>query len=256
MSTETKSKVEQNLENLFHLQIIDTKLDKIRNVRGELPMEVSDLEDEVAGLDTRIEKLKEEIGGLEDLIKERKGIIKDSKALMKKYEAQQDNVKNNREYLAISKEIEVQRLEIMNSEKKIKEFTDEIESKNLLLDKTKEVKEERATELKEKKSELDAIISETEKEENTFEKQREKAEKGLEDRLVKAYSKIRNNFKNGLAVVTIERESCGGCFSAIPPQRQLDIRHRKKITICENCGRILIDNDLAEETLEKSGIDL
>jgi predicted nucleic acid-binding Zn-ribbon protein len=247
--------VEQKLKNLFNLQLIDSKIDKIQNVRGELPIEVSDLEDEIAGLDTRIANLNEEMANMQKSNDERKKFIKDANGLIVKYEGQQSNVKNNREYLALTKEVEMQKLEIMASEKKIKDQQYQIEDKKALLGQTETYLEDRKKDLQQKKDELDNITSETQKEEDALNGVREGAAKFIDTRLLNAYNRVRLNVKNRLAVVTIDRDSCAGCFSKIPPQRQLDIRQRKKIIVCENCGRILIDTDLADETrveLEKN----
>jgi predicted nucleic acid-binding Zn-ribbon protein len=239
--------VEQKLKSLYNLQLIDSKIDKIRNVRGELPMEVSDLEDEITGLNTRVDKLKAELDELKRSIDDRKAAIKNSQGLITKYEAQQTNVKNNREYLALSKEVEMQKLEIMASEKKIKDFQFQIEEKKEQLEKTKTLTEDRKKDLDHKRDELNNITKETQKEEDALEEKREEAASIIDERLRNAYNRVRLNAKNRLAVVTIDRDACAGCFSKIPPQRQLDIRQRKKIIVCENCGRIIVDNDLAEE---------
>jgi predicted nucleic acid-binding Zn-ribbon protein len=239
--------VEQKLRGLYNLQLIDTKIDKIQNVRGELPMEVSDLEDEIAGLSTRIENLKTEMDELKTSIDDRKTFIKDAQGLIQRYEGQQSNVKNNREYLALTKEVEMQKLEIMASEKKIKDFQVQIEDKKVQLESTKGHLEERKKDLEHKKNELSNITGETQKEEDYLTTRREEAATVIDDRLLNAYNRVRLNVKNRLAVVTIDRDACAGCFSKIPPQRQLDIRQRKKIIVCENCGRIIVDNDLAEE---------
>ena len=238
--------VEQKLEALYELQTIHTKVDKIRQTRGELPMEVADLEDDVAGLETRIQKIKADLDDLEDSIVNRKNMIKDSLALIKKYETQQNNVKNNREFDAISKEMEIQGLDVQVSEKKIKEFQFEINGKTEIYDKALTDLEERKKDLDVKKAELETITSETQKEEEVLIKEADKAEEKIEDRLKIAYNRLRGNFKNGLAVVTIERDSCSGCFNQIPPQRQSDIRQRKKIIVCEHCGRILVDETMAD----------
>lgn len=238
--------VEQKLEALYELQTIHTKVDKIRQTRGELPMEVADLEDDVAGLETRIQKIKADLDDLEDSIVNRKNMIKEALALTKKYETQQNNVKNNREFDAISKEIEIQGLEVQVCEKKIKEFQFEINGKTEIYDKAIADLEERRKDLDVKKAELETITSETQKEEEVLVKEAEKAEEKIEDRLKIAYNRLRGNFKNGLAVVTIERDSCSGCFNQIPPQRQSDIRQRKKIIVCEHCGRILVDETMAD----------
>lgn len=239
--------VEQKLEALYQLQTIHTKVDKIRQTRGELPMEVADLEDDVAGLETRIQKIKLDLDDLEDAIVNRKNMIKESLALVKKYETQQNNVKNNREFDAISKEIEIQGLEVQVCEKKIKELQFEINSKTEGYEKSLADLEERKSDLEIKKTELANITSETEKEEAVLIKEAEKAEEKIDARLKVAYNRLRGNFKNGLAVVTIERDSCSGCFNQIPPQRQSDIRQRKKVIVCEHCGRILVDETMAED---------
>ena len=240
--------VEQKLEALYELQTIHTKVDKIRQTRGELPMEVADLEDDVAGLETRIQKIKADLDDTEDAIVNRKNMIKESLALVKKYETQQNNVKNNREFEAISKEIEIQGLDVLVSEKKIKELTYDIANKTEVYEKALADLEERKKDLESKQSELESITSETQKEEEVLVKEANKAEEKIDDRLKIAYNRLRGNFKNGLAVVTIERDSCSGCFNQIPPQRQSDIRQRKKIIVCEHCGRILVDETMAEET--------
>jgi predicted nucleic acid-binding Zn-ribbon protein len=239
--------VEQKLEALYELQTIHTKVDKIRQTRGELPMEVADLEDDVAGLETRIQKIKTDLDDLEDAIVTRKNTIKESLALVKKYETQQNNVKNNREFDAISKEIEIQGLEVQVCEKKIKEFQFDINNKTEVYEKALTELEERKGDLEIKKTELANITSETEKEEQALMKEADKAEIKIDARLKIAYNRLRSNFKNGLAVVTISRDSCSGCFNQIPPQRQSDIRQRKKIIVCEHCGRILVDETMAEE---------
>ncbi|MEB0263301.1 MULTISPECIES: C4-type zinc ribbon domain-containing protein [unclassified Mucilaginibacter] len=239
--------IEQKLKALYDLQLIHTKIDKIRQVRGELPMEVADLEDDVAGLETRIQKIKNELDDLEDEIVTRKNLIKDSQANIKKYETQLNEVKNNREYDAISKEIEIQGLDIQVSEKKIREFGFEISSKTGIYEKALADLEARRSDLEAKKDELGTITAETEKEENELTGQAEKATATTDERLLIAYNRLRTNAKNGLAVVTIQRDSCSGCFNQIPPQRQSDIRQRKKIIVCEHCGRILVDELMALE---------
>jgi predicted nucleic acid-binding Zn-ribbon protein len=238
--------VEQKLEALYELQTIHTKVDKIRQTRGELPMEVADLEDDVAGLETRIQKIKADLDDTEDAIVNRKNMIKESLALVKKYETQQNNVKNNREFEAISKEIEIQGLDVLVSEKKIKELGYDIANKTEVYEKALADLEERKKDLESKQSELESITSETQKEEEILVKEANKAEEKIDDRLNIAYNRLRGNFKNGLAVVTIERDSCSGCFNQIPPQRQSDIRQRKKIIVCEHCGRILVDETMAD----------
>jgi len=239
--------IEQKLKALFDLQTIHTKVDKIRQIRGELPMEVADLEDDVAGLETRIQKIKNELDDLEDEIVTRKNLIRDAQANTKKYEGQLNEVKNNREYDAISKEIEIQGLDVQVSEKKIREFGFEITSKTQIYDKALADLEARKSDLDAKKAELGTITAETEKEEGELNAQAEKATQEIEERLLIAYNRLRQNAKNGLAVVTIQRDSCSGCFNQIPPQRQSDIRQRKKIIVCEHCGRILVDEQMGVE---------
>ena len=239
--------VEQKLKALYELQTIHTKIDKIRQVRGELPMEVADLEDDVAGLETRIQKIKAELDDLEDDIVTRKNLIKDAQANIKKYETQLNEVKNNREYDAISKEIEIQGLDIQVSEKKIREYGFEIASKTAIYEKALADLEARKSDLDAKKAELGTITAETQKEENELSTLAEKATANIDERLLIAYNRLRQNAKNGLAVVTIQRDSCSGCFNQIPPQRQSDIRQRKKIIVCEHCGRILVDEQMAME---------
>ena len=234
--------VEEKLKALYDLQVIDSTIDKIRTVRGELPLEVQDLEDEVEGLNIRLEKLTEEVEDLAVEISNRKNSIKDANALIKKYEEQQNKVRNNREFDAITKEIEFQNLEIELAEKKIKEGEFQLTSKNEKIEEAKEYIEGRIQDLDNKKKELEEITNETQAEEGKLLKKSEKAEKVIEDRLITAYKRIRSNARNGLAVVTIKRDSCGGCFNKIPPQRQMDIKNHKKVLVCEHCGRILVDS--------------
>jgi predicted nucleic acid-binding Zn-ribbon protein len=239
--------VEEKLKALFELQTLHTQIDKIRQTRGELPMEVADLEDEVAGLETRIQKIKADLDDLEDQIVTRKNLIKDALAATKKYETQLNDVKNNREYDAISKEIEIQGLEVQVSEKKIKEYSFEIQNKTEVYENALANITERKKDLELKKAELDMITAETEKDEAGILVKAKEAEKHIEERLLIAYNRLRSNAKNGLAVVSIQRDSCSGCFNQIPPQRQLDIRQRKRIIVCEHCGRILVDEGFALE---------
>ncbi|SFS74998.1 zinc ribbon domain-containing protein [Sphingobacterium wenxiniae] len=239
--------VEQKLKALWALQSVHTKIDKIRQVRGELPIEVADLEDEIAGLDTRIEKIRAELDDLEDSIVNRRNMIKDAQAAIKKYEGQLNEVKNNREYDAISKEIEIQGLEIQVCEKRIREAEFEIKNKTELYESTLKNLELSKSDLDVKKKELDTITAETQKEEDALLSKAAKAEKGIEERLLTVYNKLRNSFRNGLAVVSIERDSCTGCFNKIPPQLQSEIRQRKKIIICEHCGRVLVDEGIVFE---------
>lgn len=247
---ETKSDitVEEKLRSLFKLQVVDTQIDKIRIVRGELPLEVQDLEDELAGLQTRISNLEVEVGQLDQSIKDKKNAINDSLNLIKKYEAQQGNVRNNREFDSINKEIEYQTLDIQLSEKRIKEFKSAIEAKNDLIEQSKTILADRSNDLEHKKAELADIVAETEKEEELLIQESAGAATKIEERLYTAYKRVRSNAINGLAVVAIQRDACGGCFNKIPPQRQMDIRLRKKIIVCEYCGRILVDPEIADET--------
>jgi len=242
--------VEQKLKALYELQNIHTKIDKIRQVRGELPMEVADLEDDVLGLETRIQKIKADLDDLEDSIVTRKNTIKDAQAAIKRYDTQLKEVKNNREYDALTKEIEIQGLDIQVSEKKIKEHGFEITSKTEIYEAAKAELEGRKKDLETKRKELGVITAETEKEEQDLQKKADNAEPTIDERLLVAYKRLRKNAINGLAVVTIDRDSCSGCFNQIPPQRQLDIRQRKKIIVCEHCGRILVDEALTHEVAE------
>jgi predicted nucleic acid-binding Zn-ribbon protein len=237
--------IADKLDALFELQKIDSQIDKIRTVRGELPLEVQDLEDEVAGLQTRISNLEEEVAQLETEVSDRKNATKDSETAISKYKEQQNNVRNNREYESLSKEIEFQELEIKLHEKKSKEAKFKIESKQEVLDEAKTQLELRSSDLATKKSELDAIISETQVDEDKLLKSSENAKKNIEERLLFAYDRLRTNAKNGLAVVPVDRDACGGCFNKIPAQRQLDIETKKKIIVCEHCGRILVPKIIA-----------
>jgi predicted nucleic acid-binding Zn-ribbon protein len=223
--------IEKKLKALYSLQQIDSQIDKIRIIRGELPLEVQDLEDEIAGLQIRIAKYKDDAKTLEKQISDKTNTIKDIKLLIKKYEEQQMNVRNNREYDALTKEIEFQNLEIELEEKRIREFTHELDTKNQLAKESRTVLKEREADLKSKKVELKDIVAETEKEENTLLKKSEMYSKMIEDRLLIAYQRIRKNARNGLAVVQIERDACNGCFNKIPPQHQLDIKMHKKIIV-------------------------
>ncbi|EFK60028.1 zinc ribbon domain-containing protein [Sphingobacterium spiritivorum] len=239
--------VEQKLKALWSLQTIHTKVDKIRQIRGELPIEVADLEDEIAGLETRIEKIRTDLDELEDSIVKRKNMIKDAQGAIKKYEGQLNEVKNNREYDAITKEIEIQGLEIQVCEKRIKEYEFEIRNKTEQYESTEKTLAYNKTELEGKRKELDTITAETQKEEDALLKNAEAAEKNIEERLINVYNRLRNSFKNGLAVVSIDRDSCSGCHNKIPAQMQSEIRQRKKIIICEHCGRVIVDEGILLE---------
>lgn len=239
--------VKDRLLALYQLQSVDSEIDRLHTIRGELPLEVQDLEDDIAGLETRVEKFKSEIEDLDKKINEKKYSMQDSLELIKKYEGQQENVRNNREYDALSKEIEFQGLEIQLAEKHIREFKIKIDSLNVKVTTSDEALSERKIDLELKQKELKDIIKETEKEEKSLTKKSASAVKNIEDRLLVAYNRLRDNARNGLAVVPIERDACGGCHSKVPPQRQLDIKTFKKVIVCEHCGRILIDPDFMEQ---------
>ncbi len=251
MAKKTDVTVEEKLRALYDLQLIDSRIDEIRNVRGELPLEVEDLEDEVAGLNTRIQKLEGDLDVIDGDIKTKKILIEDSKAAMKKYSEQQKNVRNNREFNALSKEVEFQELEIELAEKHIKEHRAQIEQKKEVIDQTKEKLNDRDKHLTHKKGELDAILAETQKEEELLVQKSEEFETQIEDRLISAYKRIRNNVKNGLAVVPVERGASGGSYFTIPPQVIVEIAGRRKIITDEHSGRILVDEELAREEHEK-----
>ncbi|MCQ4914277.1 C4-type zinc ribbon domain-containing protein [Bacteroides nordii] len=237
--------VEQKLKTLFQLQTMLSEIDKIKTLRGELPLEVQDLEDEIAGLSTRIDKIKAEVSELKAAIAGKRVEIEAAKASVEKYKSQQDNVRNNREYDFLTKEIEFQTLEIELGEKRIKEFTAEEQEKSEEVAKSTAALEERQKDLDQKKSELDEIISETKQEEEKLRDKAKDLETKIEPRLLQSFKRIRKNSRNGLGVVYVQRDACGGCFNKIPPQRQLDIRSRKKVIVCEYCGRIMIDPELA-----------
>jgi len=237
--------VAEKLKALYDLQLVDTAIDKIKILRGELPLEVQDLEDEIEGLQTRVSKYQDDIDSLDKSISGKKQEIANAQDLIKKYEEQQNNVRNNREYDSLSKEIEFQTLEIELCEKRIREFAAQIDDKKVVIDESTKVLDERKLDLENKKKELDDIIEETRKEEEVMVKRSQELKNIIEPRLITAYHKIRANARNGLAVVPVERDACGGCFNKIPPQRQLDIASRKKIIVCEYCGRILVDPELS-----------
>ena len=244
MSTVKEYSVQEKLTGLVQLQKIDSKLDELKVLKGELPMEVADLEDEIQGLHSRQTRIEEEINGITEFIEQKKEAIKESGALVKKYEKQSNNVKNNREFEAINKEIEMQQLEVKLAEKHIKDATEEIAEKAVALDKAKKAIGTKEGILNTKKEELEKIIASTEKEEKHFNKAAAEAKELVDPRLLSSYNKIRTSYRNGLAVVQVERDACGGCFYAIPPQKQSEIRQHKKIMVCENCGRVLVDSDL------------
>jgi len=247
MAKKKELTVEERLRALYDLQLIDSRVDEIRNVRGELPLEVRDLEDEVEGFKLRLQKLEDSLTDIDNQIKGKKNLIEEAKVLIKKYNEQQKNVRNNREFNSLAKEVEFQELEIQLAEKHIKEFKAQIEQKKEVIEGTKERLKEREEHLKHKKGDLDAILAETEKEEKVLLEKSEEYKTKIEERLAKAYTKIRTNVKNGLAVVAIERGASGGSYFTIPPQVQVEIASRKKIITDEHSGRILVDAELAEE---------
>ncbi|WP_343603957.1 C4-type zinc ribbon domain-containing protein [Fluviicola sp.] len=239
--------VAEKLDALYALQKIDSQIDKIRTVRGELPLEVQDLEDEIEGLETRIKNLQDEVKELDTEIADRKQATKDAEAAIVKFKEQQNNVRNNREFESLSKEIEYQELEIKLHDKRSKEAKAKIASKKEVLEEAKERLDLRKGDLKVKQDELNEIVGETQKEEEELIAQSEKAKSLIDARLIAAYDRLRMNAKNGLAVVGVDRDSCGGCFNKIPPQRQLDIDTRRKVIVCEHCGRILVPADVVAE---------
>ena len=238
--------VAQKLEALLELQAIDSKLDEIRKLRGDLPDEVKDLEDEVIGFETRINKFKAEIDSLESEINGHRLNKKDSEKLIQKYKDQQMNVRNNREYDAISKELELQELEIQLSDKRIRETEFKVKNKQQEIDDLTVTLNNRKKDLESKRKELDVVVADSQEEENKLIKQSDKQATRVEERLLKAYQRIRGNSGNGLGVVVVSRGACGGCFNVVPPQRQADIKYKKKIIVCEHCGRILADADVIE----------
>lgn len=250
MAKKTEATVEDKLRELYNLQLIDSRIDEIRNVRGELPLEVQDLEDEIAGTTTRLEKLSAHVVTLNENINAKKNQIEESKGLIAKYTEQQKNVRNNREFNSLTKEIEFQDLEIQLAEKHIREFKAQIEQQNAVIENMKERLETRNTHLMHKKAELSEILKETEKEEQALIKMSDDYATSIEARLFKAYKRIRSSVKNGLAVVPIERGASGGSYFTIPPQVQVEIASRKKITTDEHSGRILVDAALAHEQEE------
>ncbi len=239
--------MQEKIKALYDLQKIDSKIDEINKIKGELPVEVQDLEDEVAGLQTRLDNINAEIDELGALTKQRKAEIEQNKAMIAKYEEQQKNVRNNREFDAISKEIEYQDLQNQLCEKHLKEYASETKAKKLLVEEAQAALNERKIDYQNKKNELDTIDQETAKEIEALKAQDAVAREKIDERLLAAYTRIRSNVHNGLAVVTVKRDACGGCYNRIPPQRQVEIRQGKKIIICEYCGRILVADEAAEE---------
>ena len=251
MAKKKEQTVEDKLRALYDLQLVDSRIDEIKHMRGELPLEVEDLEDDVTGLQKRIEKLENDLVEIEEKVKNKKIAIDESNQLIKRYKEQQDNVRNNREFDALSKEIEFQELEIELAEKHIKEFHAQTNHKQEVIEETKAELEEKQKHLDHKKSELDDILKETEKEEKRLEDKAEEIKSNLEERLRKAYDRIRRTVRNGQAVVTIERGASGGSFITIPPQVQMEISSRRKIMSDEHSGRILVDEELAGEEEDK-----
>jgi len=251
MAKKKEPTVEEKLRALYDLQLIDSRIDKIRDVRGELPLEVRDLEDDIEGLNTRIEKVNVSLKELEDQISYKKNLIDEAKALIKKYTEQQKNVRNNREFDSLTKETEYQELEIQLAEKNINEYKAQIELKKESIEEVEAKLKDKSEHLDHKNKELDTILKETEKEENMLLKKSDDYKKLIEERLLFSYSKIRGNVKNGLAIVPVERGAAGGSYFTIPPQVQMEIASRKKIITDEHSGRILIDEVLASEQKEK-----
>ena len=247
-TTDVDYSMQEKILALYELQKIDSEIDEINKVKGELPLEVQDLEDEMAGMTTRIEHVNAEIEELNSLIKQRKREVDQAKIMIGNYKEQQNNVRNNREFDAITKEIEYQELEIELAEKRLKEYAAGIKAKKLQLEEAENLSKERAADLAAKKAELESIEVETAPQVAEYEAQRERVLAKIDERLLAAYERIRRNVRNGLAVVTVKRDACGGCFNRIPPQRQVDIRQGKKIIVCEYCGRILVaDPEAAQE---------
>lgn len=251
MATVKDFSVEEKLIAVLTLQKIDSKIDEIKTLKGELPMEVKDLEDEIEGLNTRIQNIDAEVASINSFIDTKTNAKKEAQALIKKYEKQQDNVKNNREFEAINKEMEMQELEVKLNDKHIKDANFELKERANQRLRTEEKVKDVEEALKAKRAELEKIINETEKEEEVLSKKSEDAKSKVDPRLLGAYERIRTSYRNGLAVVPILRDSCGGCFNVIPPQRQSEIRQHKKVIVCEHCGRILVDSDLKEATDSK-----
>ena len=238
--------VEDRLRALHQLQIIDSQVDKIRIVRGELPVEIEDLEDLIVGLKTRLEKLTNELDEVNTGLSTKQNSILDAAELVKKYEKQLKNIKNNREFSSLTKELEYKNLEIELNEKHVNDLQAKILHKKEIIEESNLQIKDREEELKVKNTALEAIVKETEKEEKALMKKSDKAQKVIEERLLNSYRRIRSSVKNGLAVVSVSRDACGGCFNQVPPQRQLDIQMHKKVIVCEHCGRILVDGNLLD----------
>ncbi len=251
MANTAELTVAEKLKQLYDLQLIDSEIDEISILKGELPMEVRDLEDEIIGLETRVGRLENNVADIESEVARHQTNIKEAEALIERYEKQMDNVKNNREYDALQKELELQRLEIQLSEKKTRETGGIKTNKLETLNAAKERLDAKKADLDVKKVELEKIIEKTETDEQKLMRKSEKARKKIEARLLKSYDRVRSNYRNGLAVVSVSRDSCGGCFNKIPPQVQLEIGMRKKVLACEHCGRVLVDDNIMEVTIAK-----
>ena len=245
--------VEEKLKSLYQLQLIFSEIDRIKTLRGELPLEVQDLEDEVTGLRTRIAKFVGEIENLKSEEAKRRVKIEEAKAMIEKYTEDQNNVRNNREYDLLAKEIEYQTLEVEFCEKKIRNYVAEQKAKEEEIARTETALEDRLKDLEDKRSELEEIVAETKEEEEKLRDRAKVLEATIEPRLLQSFKRIRKNTRNGLGVVYVQRDACGGCFNKIPPQKQLDIRSRKKIIVCEYCGRIMVDPELAGVVAEQKG---
>ena len=251
----TELSVEEKLDTLYQLQTTLSAIDEKRALRGELPLEVQDLEDEIAGMHTRIEKIQNEIADFEYAVSQKRGEIADAQASVERYKSQLDEVKNNREYDTLTKEIEFQSLEIELCNKKIKEALIKVDEKKHDLEHTETIIKDREIALTEKKNELDEIMQETREEEEVLKEKAKELETRIEPRLLTSFKRIRKNARNGLGIVYVQRDACGGCFNKIPPQRQLDIKMHKKVIVCEYCGRIMIDPELAKVKIETPEID-
>lgn len=246
-TAEVDYSMQEKILALYELQKIDSHIDEINKVKGELPLEVQDLEDELAGLKTRIDNINAEIEELNTLTKQRKREVDQAKIMIGNYKEQQNNVRNNREFDAISKEVEYQELEIELAEKRLKEYAVGVKAKKAQAEECEALMAERGKDLDGKRQELESIEAETASQVAEFAQQAAKAQAKIDERLLSAYQRIRRNVRNGLAVVTVRRDACGGCFNRIPPQRQVDIRQGKKIIICEYCGRILVADPEGEQ---------
>ena len=248
-TAEVDYSMQEKILALYELQKIDSRIDEINKVKGELPLEVQDLEDELAGLKTRVENINAEVEELNALTKQRKREVDQAKIQIANYKEQQNNVRNNREFDAINKEIEYQELEIELAEKRLKEYAAGVKGKKALLEEADAAMKEREADLVAKRAELEGIEAETQPRVEECTAQAERAKERIDERLLAAYDRIRRNVRNGLAVVTVKRDACGGCFNRIPPQKQMEIKMHKKIIVCEYCGRIMIDPELAGVTL-------